>query len=304
MRSMSHRPTRLLAAPWGLPSVMEEKLQHFIEEDDPEAVTLLLGDGAKEAGRDPRLLAILAHAQLEVARSRVGLEQALPLLAAAVEHMDLAVERGVDADALQPMRSDLEEVLDTASRREMAVIDAVESDPGAASDEVLEDGAWLMSKRDPAKAAALFEQLANRQKEQGFEMRVRAALARHEAGDKAAALPVLEEALEYDWKKAGAWPGRFVTEAAFTALLADASEARDTERFRDLWTQATERMDALGARFPSVWPNQTRLLELCLLMEDGDRALFVARRIRDSWPWIPRALEAQLAAATLLPSLH
>lgn len=298
---MSNRPTRLLAAPWGLPAALEAKLQQFIEEDDPEAVTLLLGDEANAPGRDPRLLAVLAHAQLEVARGRVGLEQALPLLAEALEHMDEAVARGVDAQALQPMRSDLEKVLDTASRREMAVLEAVESDAAAASDEVLEDGAWLLSKRDPAKAAALFEQLADRQKEKGFEMRVRGALARHEAGD-AAAYPVLEEALGYDWRKADAWAGRFVTEAAFTALLADAAEARNAERFQELWNKALERMDALGARFPAVWPNQARLLDLCLLIEDGDRALFVSRRIREAWPWIPRTLEARMAAAALLPS--
>lgn len=301
MRSMSHRPTRLLAAPWGLPSAMEAKLQQFIEEDDPEAVTLLLGDEAKASGRDPRLLAVLAHAKLEVARSRVGLEQALPLLAAAVEHMDEAVARGVDAQALQPMRADLEKVLDTASRREVAVLDAVRTDPAGASDEVLEDGAWLMSTRDPAKAARLFERLAGRQGDKGFEMRVRGALARHEAGDKAGAIPVLTEALDYDWRKADAWGGRFVTEAAFTALLADAAEARDTERFQELWNRALQRMDALGSRFPSVWPNQTRLLDLCLLIEDGDRAMFVSRRVREGWPWIPRALEARMSAAALLP---
>lgn len=281
---------------------MEAKLLQFIEEDDPEAVSLLLDDEAKEPGRDPRLLAVLAHAQLEMARTRVGLEQALPLLSAASVNMDEALARGVDAAALDPIRTSLEKVLDTASRREVAVLDAMQKEPAAASDEVLEDGAWLLSKRDPAKAAPLFERLAERQNEQGFEMRVRGALCRHEAGDKQAALPVLEEALDYDWRKADAWAGRFVTEAAFTALLADAAESRDVERFQELWTRALQRMDALGARFPAVWPNQQRLLDLCLLVEDGDRARFVSRRIRESWPWVPRALEARMAAAALLPS--
>lgn len=297
---MSDRPYRVLAGPWGLPKPLEEKLTAFIENDDPEAVTMLLGDEAAQPGRDPRLLAVLAHAQLEVARTRVGLEQALPLLSEALAHLDQAIERGADGQALAPLRADLEKVLDTASRREVAIVEAMRSDPDGASDEVLEDGAWLMEKRDPAFAATLFDRLADRQKDKGFEMRVRGALARHASGAKAAARPVLEEALDYDWRAKGVWEGRFVTEAAFTALLEEAVEARDEEAFRTLWSRALERMDALGARFPAVWPNQTRVLELCLLLGDGDRARFVARRLRDARPWIPRALEARIAAANQL----
>lgn len=297
---MSDRPYRMLAGPWGLPAPLEEKLGEFIENDDPEAVAMLLGDEAAQPGRDPRLLAVLAHAQLELARTRVGLEQALPLLAEAVEHLDQAVARGADAQALSPLRADLEKVLDTATRRELALVEAMQNDPAGASDEVLEDGAWVMEKRDPAQAALLFERLADRQKDKGFEMRVRGALARHAAGDKATARPVLEQALDYDWRQAGVWEGRFVTEAAFLALMEDAVEARDEEAFRTLWNKALERMDALGARFPAVWPNQTRLLELCLLLGDGDRARFVTRRMRDARPWIPRALEARMTAAAQL----
>lgn len=301
---MSDRAFRPLAAPWGLPASIEAKLTSFIEDDDPEAVSLLLTDEAFAPGRDPRLLAMLAHAKLELARTRVGLEQAVPLLAEAKTHLDSAREQGVDPRAVDALEDDVTKALDQASRRELAVLHAAHA-PDRASDEDLEDAAWVLEKSEPARAADLFDRLADRQGAAGFDSRVRAALARFKGGDEQRARPILEEALDYDWKNAEAWAGRLITESAFTTLLADAANARDLERFQALWSQALERMNALGVRFPAVWANQKQLLDLCLLIEDGDRANYVGRRIREAWPWVPRALQARLMAATSLKqSLH
>ncbi|WP_168567241.1 hypothetical protein [Crateriforma spongiae] len=97
-----------------------------------------------------------------------------------------------------------------------------------------------------------------------FLCRVRAAFCQWLDGQFDSARPTLIEATTFDWKNARLWADRRDTEKAFAYLLATLATDGEFERFGELWTKATDRMDELGFQFPSIIPMQKLLLVSCM----------------------------------------
>ena len=97
-----------------------------------------------------------------------------------------------------------------------------------------------------------------------FLYAIRSAVCLWDAGRHADARPVMEQALTFDWVAARTYADRHVTEWAFARLLVECAAHQDRGAFVALWERATLRGQQLAYPFPSIIPNQKKLLNACM----------------------------------------
>jgi hypothetical protein len=290
-----------LAPPWGLPAPVEKRLVRHLAEGDNASALVLLRDHVPEQPADPRLLLILAHVRFRDA-VEVMVDELLPASMEALALIDRAVAAGVDPATVQAFRTEVEQVLSEQTAAELRTFAAIPEDRNYAAMELetLVDAAYRNWDADPATAAAMFEAAAAKRagSPAAFNERLRAGLCRAAAGEAAKARPVLLEATTFDWKAAGLWMDRSMSEAAFVALLEQ--DASDEAAFARRWDEAVARGAQLERPFPSIWPNQEKLLDLCLARGDGPRAKVLAGLVEGSREELSKALAAKIRAARAL----
>ncbi|ANH69153.1 hypothetical protein ABE85_19145 [Mitsuaria sp. 7] len=107
----------------------------------------------------------------------------------------------------------------------------------------------------------------------------RAAFCYWDAGDLEQARPLLRKVIQTDWKKARLWSDRHDTEKAFMRLILEAASQGNGAQFDALWLEASQRGQDLDYPFPTILPNQKKLLQAALLLERFDAVRQVLLRI-------------------------
>jgi hypothetical protein len=96
-----------------------------------------------------------------------------------------------------------------------------------------------------------------------FNYRVRAGVTYRLAGENERAWPILVEAATFDWQAAGIPEDSHFAEWAFVEMLCVLADARDQNRFSEVFWQAVARGEEIGLPFPRIHPKQELLLDLC-----------------------------------------
>jgi tetratricopeptide (TPR) repeat protein len=305
--------THFLAPPWGLPGELDDTLAEYLEAEDYGSAVTLLRDHVPGRASDPRLLLILAHCRFQDALE-VMQDELLSASQEALKLIDTALEGGIPLTQVAPFREEVERVLAEQTTLELKVLAAIpeDGDYRKLKPATLMDAAYLLWDREPAKAARLFEAAAEKIRElkggapgtvgPWFNEQLRAALCFFEAGEVERARPVLEAALDFDWKAAGIWQDRRMTETAFARVLELKAREHDLAGFAELWKRAKARSEALGFTFPSTHKDQERLLDICLQLGAGEHARELAAHIEGAREQVGRILRDKLRRArTLVP---
>jgi hypothetical protein len=109
--------------------------------------------------------------------------------------------------------------------------------------------------------------------------RARAAYCLWDAGEFERARPVLWEVSLFDWKAGGLWADRHDSEKAYSRLVLEAAVKEDRKRFEELWAAATARGSELAWPFPSIVPEQKKLLAAAMALGKKDACRQVLDRI-------------------------
>jgi hypothetical protein len=278
----------LFALPFGLPEDRDARLVRYLRDEDWGPALVLLRDVVTAESTNPKWLLLLAFVRFHDATD-IMVEQLAEATREALTLIERALEHGASFEAVTPFREAVERVLDEVSRDELKVLAEFEATPDA-SGELLARAAFLWWKKDPARAAALFETLAARsEKGPALVARTRAALCLAEAHAPTAS-ERLAACIHADWR--GLERERSVLETAETTLLEQLTGAE----FDVMWTLAEAKGTQLALSFPSVWPNQERLLARCLALGEHVRARAVALQI-DQRDEVSAALKQQVFAA-------
>ncbi len=287
-----------LSAPFGLPGERDARLLGYLAQDDWASAITLLRDVVTPATTQWRWLVLLAYCRFRDA-SEVMPDELTDAAREALTLLARAAEQGAPHDAVGPLQQAVEETLDQLSRGEEALLAKLgPGDEGdALSPEELENAAALLQRQQPARAAELFDALAERLGEAplGGVARARAALCRAQAGDGAGARPGLEAALALDWSRPPLNAERLVLEAVETALL----EQADGDDFVGQWRLAEARGEALAFPFPAAWPHQERLFSRCVAVRDFPRARALAQRMEAERAELPAALAERFRVVRL-----
>ncbi len=263
----------LFALPFGLPEDRDARLVRYLRDEEWGPALVLLRDVVTAETTNPKWLLLLAFVRFHDATD-IMVEELAEATREALGLIDRALEHGASLDDVAPFREAVERVLDEVSREELKVLDELERTPLAdASAELLESAAFLWWKKDPQRGAALFDALAARS-EAGVALVARTRAASCLADARApSAKERLAEVIHADWR--GLSRDRSVLEAAETALL----ELLTGSEFEVMWTLAEAKGAQVGLSFPSVWPNQERLLTRCLALGETLRARAIALQI-------------------------
>ena len=288
-----------LAAPWGLPRGLDDRLAEYLRKEHHGSAVTLLRDALDEVGRRPALLALLAYARYRDAME-VMLEEQLSASSEALTLIDEALALGAPAAELAPLRQEVEDTLAEQTAAELRTFAALpEGDETLAPLEVLDDAAHrLWDAGEHTRAANLF--LAASRREEGVAAglsRVRAGLCLADAGEREQAQPLLEEALAIDWSAPPARASRALLEGAETAMLRFAADAGNRAAFEAGFEEAVQRGRSLKRAFPSVWTHQAPLLTAALELGALECAVEISRRIEEGREQLPRALEQQIHTA-------
>ncbi len=283
----------LLSGPWGLPGDADRKLERYLEVGDYGSAVSLLRDFVPHRTADARLLVILAHARFRDAMETMT-DERLAASQEALRLIDAAVGSGFPPADVAPFRQEVERVLADETRAELLTLSRLPEgdDFSQVPLDTAVDAAFRLWDSEPARAAALFDEAHRR--EPLFSHAVRAALCRYQAKDAERARPVLEEATAYDWRSAGLWADRHMSEHAFAALLDEASRRGDRARFDELWRRAVRRGRQLSQPFPSIWPIQERLLDTAMRLGAYEHAVAVCQHIEDSREHIGEGLAERI----------
>ncbi|MFT3712482.1 MAG: hypothetical protein QM817_32955 [Archangium sp.] len=284
-----------LAPPFHLPDGRDARLVRHLQDDDWAAATTMLRDVVTSATTEWKWLVLLAYVRFRDA-SDVLPDELTDASREALGLLERAMMNGAPLEEVAPFREAVERTLDQLSRGEEALLARLgrDDDASAMTDDELESVSVLLARSQPARAAKLFDVLAERQKDSPVRhvSSARAALARVAAGRFDEAKAALDDALTHDWSTRPLADDRLTLEAVETTLLEHASGAE----FIALWHLATERGAALAFPFPSVWPHQERLFQRCLTLRDFAKARALATRIESERTEIPRALSERLKA--------
>lgn len=104
--------------------------------------------------------------------------------------------------------------------------------------------------------------------DRGILFRGRAAFCFWDAGEFEKARPLLHEVIGFDWKGARMWADRRDTEKAYARLVLEAAAKDEPYRFEELWAAATSRGKDLESPFPSIIPEQKKLLAAALTLKN------------------------------------
>lgn len=239
----------------------------------------------------------------------VMVDQVVPACQAALELLAKARAAGADDREATQLGQEIERTLLKAVQQVQEEESQLQEATAAADPDLLSRMAHRRWDRVRSKEAAeLFLQAADAERaaasrrgrgraDHSFNYLVRAGLCFHEAGLTDRAQPLLEAALVFDWKSAGLWADRHMTEWAFAALLESHARQPDAEGFRRLWSQAVQRGEELEQPFPSIRPKQERLLELSMQLGDKECCRHVLARIQSREERIPKPVREQIARA-------
>ncbi len=286
-----------LAPPWHLPGDRDAALIDCLRDEEWGRAVTLLRDVVTSETSEPKWLLLLAYSRFRDACD-VMFDERLPAAQEALMLIDRAVASGLPLREVATFRDEVEDVLDEETRAELAVLarlpaqgEPLESTPL----DVLADGAFRVWAAEPARAAALFAEVARRLKNEtpdtSVTASIRAGLCFNDAGDFERAKLLLELALTADWSQAHLRQERSLAETAITALMLRAEGAE----FQALWLLGSTLGERVKLPFPSVWPNQEALLKRCAAVRDYPKAWLIASRIEETRDTLPRALSELIA---------
>lgn len=162
--------------------------------------------------------------------------------------------------------------------------------------EALEDRAyasWELGEVEQAaelffEAARLETQLAATRgpaaaRDKTILFRARAAFCLWEAGAFEEARPILHEVARFDWKQGGLWADRHDSEKAYARLILEAAAQGDEAQFSALWAAATARAQQLDRVFPSIVPDQKKLLAAALALKRKDVCRHIVAALDPKW---------------------
>lgn len=285
-----------LALPFGLPGALDARLEQHLAEEDWGAALTLLRDVVDETTVNPKWLLLLAYARFRDA-TEVMVEELADGARETLTLINRAMACGASHADVAPLLQAAEAALDEASREELRLASLMPEGaplPTVAPDD-LEAYAFMLWHSAPARAAALFEAHAQAVPQTALVSHARAALCLTDAGHFDEAVRAsLERTFAADWSTLRR--DRTVLEAVTTALLLHAP----VNDFDLLWRTAEEKSRGLDLPFPSVWPNQDRLLARCLALGERRRALALAERIEQTRPEVSRQVDSLLRQARAL----
>lgn len=271
---MADLDEHLFALPFGLPDDRDRRLVRYLRDEDWASALVLLREVVNAQTTNPKWLLLLAFVRFHDATD-VMVEELADATREGLQLIDRALEHGASFDAVAPFRDAVERVLDEVSREELEVLHELERAPlSELKPELLETAAFLVWKKEPLRAATLFDELARRGGAHELISRTRAALCLADAA-AANAQERLSEAIHADWRTHAR--DRSVLETAETALL----ERLSGMDFEVAWKLAEAKGAALDLPFPSVWPNQERLLARCLTLGETVRARALAHTLEE-----------------------
>lgn len=278
----------LLAPPFGLHPADEARLLGLLEDADWAAVVTLLRNAIVE-GSPPRWLVLLAFARFQDV-SEVMLDEQLVGCRESLQLLERAVELGVPMGAVAPLREEIEQTLSSATTAELKLLAQVEGPLERVPTDVLADAAFVLWSSQPARAAELFEALAQRLSAErpllAGVARLRAGLCWSEAGQHARAESMLAEVEKLPWADRALRSDRQVAEMVWATRLL----AAEGVQFEASWAAAQATGEVMGLPFPSVWPNQEKLLARCIAIGDWRHAVQVADAIEAGREVLPTAL--------------
>ncbi len=286
-----------LAPPWHLPGDRDATLIDCLRDEAWGRAVTLLRDVVTPETNEPKWLLLLAYSRFRDACD-VMFDERLPAAQEALALIDRAIAAGLPLGDVSALRTEVEDVLDEETRAELAVLAKLpepgESLEGAPLD-LLADGAFRVWAAEPARAAALFEEVARRLKSQppdtSVTASIRAGLCFNDAGQFERAKPLLDLALTADWSLPHLRQERSLAETAITALMLRCEGAE----FQALWLLGSALGERVKLPFPSVWPNQEALLKRCAAIRDFPKAWLIAGRIEETRDTLPRALSELIA---------
>jgi hypothetical protein len=271
---MADLDEHLFSLPFGLPDDRDRRLVRYLRDEDWASALVLLREVVTAETDNPKWLLLLAFVRFHDATD-VMVEELADATREALQLIDRALEQGASFEAVTPLRDAVERVLDEVSREELEVMDALERTPlPELKPELLELAAFLVWKKEPLRAAGLFDELARRGGAHELVSRTRAALCLADA-NATDAQEKLAAAIHADWRTHAR--DRSVLETAETALL----ERLTGMDFEVAWKLAEAKGAALDLPFPSVWPNQERLLTRCLAIGEVVRARALAHTLEE-----------------------
>jgi len=119
-------------------------------------------------------------------------------------------------------------------------------------------------------------------------------------GDFKRAVPLLEQAIAFDWRKGRLWSDRHTVEWSFMALLEERALAGDWPEFDAIWGRALERCQELGMSFPFMHPHQDRLLDLCMEAHQVQYLPTLVQRVEPRDSHLPEQTAVRLEKAKSL----
>ena len=293
---MSLIEEHLLSLPFGLPGGRDERLVEYLKEDDWGSALTLLRDVVTPETQNPKWLLLLAYVRFRDA-AEIMVDELGAASREALGLIDRAMALGSSYEAVAPLREAVEEALDEVSREEVRVLGVIEGTPlEQVGEDDLEAAAVLLWKSDPKRASGLFEALAGRvEGPRGMIAKTHALVSLAEAGATEGLKGRLEAVTGANWNQPGLTDAASVLESAEAALL---MLVRGQE-FEVAWTLAEQRGKELEFPFPSVWPNQDKLLARCLELGDLKHARALAATIEDARPERSKAISELMAQARM-----
>lgn len=153
--------------------------------------------------------------------------------------------------------------------------------------------AWELLEQEQAAelflmASAIEEELAKGQSKyaapsKAFNYEIRAGLCLFEAGKVEDARPILEKAINFDWRAARLWGDRRTTEKAITCLLLDLADTGKKNEFGNLFDLGIDKGEDLKYPFPTISSNQKKLITACIELGDRKRCKVVINHISEEY---------------------
>ena len=109
--------------------------------------------------------------------------------------------------------------------------------------------------------------------DQSILQKARGAYCLWDAGEFERARPILREVTLFDWQKGRLWADRHDSEKAYSRLILEAAASGNEDQFAELWTAASARGQELAYPFPTIVPEQKKLLAAALALKRKDVCL-------------------------------
>lgn len=106
--------------------------------------------------------------------------------------------------------------------------------------------------------------------DQSILQRARGAYCLWDAGEFERARPILCEVTLFDWQKGRLWADRHDSEKAYSRLILEAAASGNEDLFSELWVAASARGRELAYPFPTIVPEQKKLLAAALALGRKD----------------------------------